>query len=285
MNVPMAAFLGLIQGVAEFLPISSSGHLNLLQALFGVNVEHQLLFNILLHVGTLAAVAVVFWRDWIEMIKHPIKNQTLLLLIIASLPALVAKVLFDDPLDYLETHNVLLGVCFLVTGLMLVLTQRLSQRHARLGVEKRRVGLLEALVMGCLQAVGMLPGVSRSGSTIFGGVCAKVDREAAAKFSFMMSAPAIVGGLFSEGMSIMKEGVSIGSDLPAILVGMVVAGISGYFAIRFFLRLISKASLNGFALYVTLLGIIVIILQLTGVLTDAPVRAEGTLTALRTLLG
>ena len=285
MSILMAAFLGLIQGLAEFLPISSSGHLNLLQALFGINVEHQLLFNILLHVGTLVAVAIVFWRDWIEMIKHPIKNKTLLLLIIASLPALVAKVIFDDQLDYLETHNVLLGVCFLITGLMLVLTQRFSQRHARRGVEKRQVGPLEALVMGCLQAVGMLPGVSRSGSTIFGGVCAKVDREAAAKFSFMMSAPAIVGGLLSEGMSVVKEGVSIGSDLPAILIGMVVAGVSGYFAIRFFLKLISKASLNGFALYVTLLGIVVIILQLTGVMTDAPAQAESALTALRTFLG
>lgn len=285
MSILMAAFLGLIQGLAEFLPISSSGHLNLLQALFGVSIEHQLLFNILLHVGTLAAVAVVFWRDWVEMIKHPIKNKTLLLLVVASLPALVAKVIFDDPLDYLETHNILLGVCFLITGLMLVLTQRFSQRHAQRGVEKREVGVVEALVMGCLQAVGMLPGVSRSGSTIFGGVCAKLNRETAAKFSFMMSAPAIVGGLLSEGMSVMKEGVSIGSDLPAILVGMVVAGISGYFAIRFFLKLISKASLNGFALYVTLLGILVIVLQLTGVMTDAPAQMDATLTALRSFLG
>ena len=131
MNVIQAAFLGLVQGLAEFLPISSSGHLNLLQALFGINMEHQLLFNILLHVGTLTAVAVVFWKDWVEMILHPIKNRTLLLLVIASLPALAAKVIFDEPLDYVETHNDLLGVCFLLTGLMLLLTQWLSQRNAQ----------------------------------------------------------------------------------------------------------------------------------------------------------
>ncbi len=285
MNVIQAAFLGLVQGLAEFLPISSSGHLNLLQALFGINMEHQLLFNILLHVGTLTAVAVVFWKDWVEMILHPIKNRTLLLLVIASLPALAAKVIFDEPLDYVETHNDLLGVCFLLTGLMLLLTQWLSQRNAQRGVGKHEVGVVEALVMGCLQAVGMLPGVSRSGSTIFGGVTARLDRQAAAKFSFMMSAPAIVGGLLSEGMAVMKEGISIGGDLPAIAIGMVVAGLSGYFAIRFFLKLISKATLNWFALYVIVLGIMVIILHMTGVLADAPVETANAVACARVLIG
>lgn len=285
MNVLMAALLGLIQGLAEFLPISSSGHLNLLQALFGVEVENQLLFNILLHVGTLAAVAIVFWKDWVAMIAHPIKNKTLLLLFIASLPALAGKILFDGPLDYVETHNDLLGVCFLLTALLLVLTQWLSERRARRGAEKNAVGVGEALAMGCLQAVGMLPGVSRSGSTIFGGVAAGLNRETAAKFSFMMSAPAIVGGLLSEGMAVVREGVSIGPDLPAILVGMLVAGVSGYLAIRFFLKLISRVSLNGFAIYVAVLGILVIILQVTGVLADAPAAEGVTVLAAKALGG
>lgn len=139
--------------------------------------------------------------------------------------------------------------------------------------------------MGCLQAVGMLPGVSRSGSTIFGGVTARLDRQAAAKFSFMMSAPAIVGGLLSEGMAVMKEGISIGGDLPAIAIGMVVAGLSGYFAIRFFLKLISKATLNWFALYVIVLGIMVIILQMTGVMADAPVETANAVACARVLIG
>ena len=275
MSILEAVLLGLFQGLAEFLPISSSGHLNLLQALFGVNVEHQLLFNILLHVGTLVAVLIVFWKDWLNMLLHPIKDRTLLLLFIASLPALAAKVIFDAPLDYVETHNDLLGVCFLLTGLMLVLTQKLSEKNSRAKAEKTQVRIPEALAMGCLQAVGMLPGVSRSGSTIFGGVWAKLNRETAAKFSFMMSAPAIVGGLLSEVMNVMETGVSIGSDLPAILIGMVVAGVTGYFAIRYFLKLIARVSLNGFALYVTLIGLLVIILQLTGVLGGAQEAVHG----------
>ena len=285
MNMLTAAFLGLVQGLAEFLPISSSGHLNLFQALLGVNVANQLLFDILLHVGTLVAVAVVFWKDWVQMNAHPIKNKTLLLLFIASLPALAAKVVFGDLLDAVEGTNRFLGVFFLVTALLLVLTQWISRRNAARGVEKDQVGIVEALVMGCLQAVGMLPGVSRSGSTIFGGVAAKVNRETAAKFSFMMSAPAIVGSLLSVGKDAIQEGVTFGSDLPAVLVGMVVAGVSGYLAIRFFMKVISKASLNGFALYMALLGIAVIVLQATGVLTDPAPAVSEAAALLKGLLG
>ena len=285
MNMLTAAFLGLVQGVAEFLPISSSGHLNLFQALLGVNVANQLLFDILLHVGTLVAVAVVFWKDWVQMIAHPIKNKTLLLLFIASLPALAAKVVFGDLLDAVEGTNRFLGVFFLVPALLLVLTQWISRRNAARGVEKDQVGIVEALVMGCLQAVGMLPGVSRSGSTIFGGVAAKVNRETAAKLSFMMSAPAIVGSLLSVGKDAIQEGVTFGSDLPAVLVGMVVAGVSGYLAIRFFMKVISKASLNGFALYMALLGIAVIVLQATGVLTDPAPAVSEAAALLKGLLG
>jgi len=285
MTLLEGAFLGLIQGLAEFLPVSSSGHLNLLQALFGVQMEHQLLFNILLHVATLAAVGIMFWKDWVDMILHPIKNRTLLLLFIASMPALAAKILFDDALDYAEVHNTFLGVCFLLTGLMLLLTQRISQRQARNHTGKTKVGVPEALAMGCLQAVGMLPGISRSGSTIFGGVAAGLNREKAAKFSFMMSAPAIVAGMLSEGMDALEQGMSFGNDLPAILLGMLVAFVSGYLAIRFFMKLISRVSLNGFALYVTLLGILVIILQLTGVMRDAPAQAAEIVGRMAAFLG
>lgn len=285
MSMLTAAFLGLIQGLAEFLPISSSGHLNLFQALLGVNVGNQLLFDILLHVGTLVAVAIVFWKDWVQMIAHPIRNRTLLLLFIASLPALFAKIVFNDALEVIEGTNRFLGVFFLGTALLLVLTQWLSRRNAQRGVEKHQVGIPEAIAMGCMQAVGMLPGISRSGSTIFGGVAAKVDREAAAKFSFMMSAPAIVGSLLSEGKDALAEGITLGADLPAILVGMAVAGISGYLAIRFFLKLISKVTLNGFALYMAVLGILVIILQATGVMTDAPVAVQEAARTLGLFIG
>lgn len=261
MTVAQGAFLGLVQGLAEFLPISSSGHLNLLREVFGLQTEHGLLFNLLLHAATLLAVGVVFWRDWVQMLLHPIRNDLLRLLFIASLPALAAKLLFDRPLDYLETHNDLLGLCFLATAVMLFATQRLARRRQ---IVKTSVGFGEALAMGCLQAVGMLPGISRSGSTIFGGVCAGLSRETAAKFSFLMSAPAIVAGLLSEGAEAISQGVQLGGDLPAILVGMAVAFVSGYASIRFFLKLISRASLDGFALYMTFVGVATLLWQMMG---------------------
>jgi undecaprenyl-diphosphatase len=222
--------------------------------------------------GTLVAVIIVFWREWVAMLLHPIKNPTLLLLVVASLPALVAKLLFSDQLDYLETHNLLLGACFLFTGLLLFLTQWLAGRNGRKARETDKVTVKHALVMGCMQAVGMLPGVSRSGSTLFGGVASRLDRTAAARFSFMMSMPAIVASFLSEGYHAVKDGAltQTGSgDWAAIFVGMAVAAVVGYLAIRFMLRVITRISLNWFALYVTALGIVVLILQATGVLTDA----------------
>ena len=285
MKVLLAAFLGLIQGLAEFLPISSSGHLNLFQALFQTGFENQLLFNILLHMGTLVAVLVVFWRDWIAMLRHPVKNPTLLLLIIASLPALIAKLLLGDQLDYLETHNGLLGVSFLLTGLLLMLTQWLATRNEQRQLVTDKVGIQHAITMGCMQVVGMLPGVSRSGSTIFGGVASRLDRESAAKFSFMISMPAILASFLSEGYDAYKAGAlsqAQSGDIISVVVGVVVAGLSGYLAIRFMLKIITKISLNWFALYVALLGILVIFLQATGVLADAPQAAA---TVARTVSG
>lgn len=286
MTLLMAAFLGLIQGLAEFLPISSSGHLNLLQALFDVEMEHQLLFNILLHVGTLVAVLVVFWKDWWAMICHPIKNKTLLLLVVASLPALAAKLLFDSQLEYYETNNDILGLCFLFTGLLLILTQWLGKRQDKRQAEAKEVGIVQALCMGVMQAVGMLPGISRSGSSIFGGVASGLTREKAAKFSFMMSAPAIVASMLSEGYGVYKTGgLGPSQDWLAVIVGMVVAGVSGYFAVRFMLRVISKASLNWFALYVILLGILVIVLQsTTGLLASAPQAVDQAVVMMKVLI-
>lgn len=262
MSILKASVLGVVQGLAEFLPVSSSGHLNLLELLLNVKLDQQLLFNILLHVGTLVAVLAVFWREWLHMILHPVKDKTLLLLVIASLPALAAKLLLGDGLTELVTSSTLLGVSFLFTGLLLAITQWVSQRNQTLNREKDSVGPVHALVMGVLQAIGILPGVSRSGATIFGGVASGLDRKTAAKFSFMMSMPAILGSFVSEGYDAYKQGVFIQNEhLTAFLIGMVFAGISGYLAIRFFLKIITKVSLHWFALYVVLLGIAVIFMQ------------------------
>jgi len=281
MDITNAAILGLIQGLAEFLPISSSGHLNLAQALPGVNVvnaEQQLLFNILLHMGTLLPVLAVFWKDWWQMLRHPIRNKTLLLLIIASLPALAAVLVpaAKDFLDKYQTGTAILGACFLFTGLLLLLTQWIAKGRERQPQPRkphRPPGVWNAIVMGCMQAVGILPGISRSGSTIFGGVASGLNRETAAKFSFMMSAPAILAAFLKEGYQVVSgpEGfasfqTAFQADLLPIAVGVGVAAVSGYLAIRFMLRTITKVSLVWLSLYVILLGIAVIVLQRLGIL-------------------
>lgn len=261
MSIWQAALLGLVQGLGEFLPISSSGHLLLAQLLMGFDRTNPayLLLDILLHVGTLAPIVIVFWKDWWGMLCHPVKNMKLWgMLILASIPALAAHVLGLD--DGFET-GWFLGVSFLLTGVFLLVTDHMAARR-RAAADKP--GFLQALVMGCMQAIALLPGVSRSGSTITGGVLSGLNKKAAAKFSFMMSAPAIAGSLLLEGKDAIEEGLFAHFDALPVLVGILVAAVSGYLAIRFMLDLISRVSLGWFALYVALLGLLFLVLQLTG---------------------
>ncbi len=265
MNTLQAAVLGLVQGLAEFLPISSSGHLILARALMGISDETAatgafMMLDILLHLGTLIAVMVVFWKDWWQILKNPFKSKTLLLLFIASLPALVVAVLMGDVLDTFFT-GWFLGVSFLVTALFMLVAQFLSRQSVKWAMEP---GFKHAIAMGIMQAIALLPGVSRSGSTLMGGIFSGLDRKSAAKFSFMMSAPAIVGSLIFEGKDALEMGYFAQLDIVPMVVGVVVAAVSGYLAIRFMLKLIQKVSLNWFAFYVAVLGVMILILQFTG---------------------
>lgn len=264
LQMVFSALLGLVQGVSEFLPISSSGHLLVtekLLALVGYDADpaRTLPLFVMLHMGTLLAVAVIFWRDWVQMLLHPVKNRTLLLLFVASLPALAAKLLLGDAVDGLFT-GWFLGISFLITALFLVFIELLSRKTAK----KEQPDMPCAFSMGAFQAIALLPGVSRSGSTLLGGVLCGLTRRTAAKFSFMMSAPAILGSFLSEGKDALNAG-GLGSlfSLP-ILVGVAFAAVSGYLAIRYMLTLIERISFFRFALYVAVVGIAVILMQLTG---------------------
>ena len=265
-DVFQAAILGLVQGLGEFLPISSSGHLMLGRMVLGIEIDQASaayhMLDILLHIGTLIPVLIVFWKDWWRMLRHPLKSKTLRLLFIASLPTLVVKVLFDDFIDGAET-GWFLGVSFLLTAVFLLVSEYISTRRE---TTSGKPGYLQAVIMGCMQGIALLPGVSRSGSTLAGGLLSGVERKSAAKFSFMMSAPAIVAALLLEGWDFIDSGamaaLDVGSMIVPTLVGMLVAGLVGYAAIRFMLKLIANVSLNWFALYVALLGLTFLVLQL-----------------------
>ncbi len=267
MSILESALLGLVQGLCEFLPVSSSGHLLLSRLLLGIQTDSPALkmLDILLHVGTLIPVIIVFWKDWIAMISHPVRNKTLLLLFTASVPTLViyflAKKLFPSVNGFAVFDNGwFLGASFLITAAFLLLCDRLSLS----GKRKNHVSFANAAVMGVFQGIGMIPGISRSGSTITGGIGSGLNKETAAKFSFMMSAPAIVGSLVMEGKDAISAGYLSEIQLIPTLIGILIAAVSGYLAIRFMLRIITKAPLGWFALYLAVIGVAYLLIQFTG---------------------
>jgi undecaprenyl-diphosphatase len=271
MQYLFSIILGIVQGLSEFLPISSSGHLLVFEKLLaplGYNSVSSSQLLVMLHMGTLFAVAVVFWNDWVDMLLHPIKNKTLGLLFIASLPALFAVVLLGDLFDTIF-EGWFLGPAFLLTALFMWLAEKVSQNGKKKSDE---VDVKAALTMGGFQAIALLPGVSRSGSTVLGGMVAGLTRKKAAAFSFMMSAPAILGGFLKE-VKDAAETTGLSSLFSGpILVGVLVSAVVGYLAIRFMLKVIEHKSLNGFAYYLIAVGVIVIIFQLTGTLDFPPIK-------------
>ena len=268
MRIWASAFLGLIQGLCEFLPVSSSGHLLLSRLLLGIQTDTPAMkmLDILLHVGTLIPVLVVFRREWVDMILHPIRNKTLLMLFVASLPTLgiyiLAKKLFSSVDGFaVFDKGWFLGASFLMTAVFLLFC---DLRGRSPSCRKTKPTWGAAILMGLFQGVGMIPGISRSGSTITGGVLAGMRKDAAARFSFMMSAPAILGSLLMEGKDALEEGYLLEIELIPTLIGILVACLAGFLAIRFMLRIISKVPMSWFALYLAIIGITYLFLQLKG---------------------
>lgn len=265
----IAILLGLVQGLCEFLPVSSSGHLYLISKLTSGAVGEDTFgsfFTVMLHVATLIAVLFVYREQVLAILRHPIQKLTLHL-IIATLPTVVFALILKkfDALDKWLDEGNFVGFSFLLTAVFLTVSELLCRRRkAKKSIDTMR--WTDALVIGGMQAIGVLPGVSRSGSTIAGALGMRIDRRSAANFSFLLSIPAILGGLVLELYKLVKEPDSINLTVgtaAAWILGMLVAAISGYFAVRFMIRLITKKGLFGFAIYTGALGVIVLILQIT----------------------
>jgi len=273
MSLLFAALLGFIQGVAEFLPISSSGHLAVLQNLFGVG-EVDTLFDVLLHLATLISICIVFRKDIAEMIKeaigfikdirHPKPDEgevkparrLVLMIIIATLP-LIIVLPFTDYIDKLSGSTYFIGVAFLITGAILFLSDRML--NGKKTEKNMTVG--DAVKIGVVQAIGTLPGISRSGSTITGGMAVGLNRSFAVKFSFLMSLPAVLGAVLISLVDATKEGVDT-ARIPAYLLGMAVAGITGYFSIKLVKMLSQKGKFGKFCYYCFAAGIVTIVLTI-----------------------
>ncbi|MDR1470769.1 MAG: undecaprenyl-diphosphate phosphatase [Spirochaetaceae bacterium] len=258
MTVIQAIVLGAVQGITEFLPVSSSGHLVLLQRLLKID-EPPLLFDTMVHVGTLGAVVIVLWEEVLALLKKPWQKQTLLL-VIATLPTVGAALLFNDVIEAAFRGGALLGPAFLFTAVALTVAELLPIR-AGAPPEKRpreKMNLLDAVVIGVCQSVAILPAVSRSGLTLSGSLLRNIDREDAARFSFLLSIPAILGALVLQ-LAGFSDGVSETGGL-SLAVGTLTAFLSGLLAIRLMLKIVREKRLFGFAAYTAVLGILCIVL-------------------------
>ncbi|MCL2229896.1 MAG: undecaprenyl-diphosphate phosphatase [Treponema sp.] len=269
MNIFEAVLLGVVQGLTEFLPVSSSGHLALFQRIIeatgGTMKEPSLFFDTMLHAGTLIAVFIVLWKDIWEIIKKPIQKITLFL-IIATIPAVIAALTFEDAIEEIFVSAKFLGICFLITTILLVTAEILSRRAKINNNLKKAADMtwLDALIIGIMQAIAIPPGISRSGATISGALFRGLDRDFAARFSFLMSIPAILGAVVLQTKDMIGESAqseySIGA--AAVIAGTITAGAVGFFAVKFMLKIIREKSLFGFAVYTAILGVLVIADQL-----------------------
>ncbi|HEU4962627.1 MAG TPA: undecaprenyl-diphosphate phosphatase [Bacilli bacterium] len=259
MSLWEAIFLGIVQGVTEFLPISSSGHLVLFQKLFGVE-EGALTFDILLHFGTLIAVCAVFWREIMEVLRRPF-GKLGRLLIIGSIPTAAIGLIFKDFFDRVFSSGATIGVEFILTGIIIWWADAAAKGWKK----EREMGYTDALLIGTLQGAAILPAISRSGLTIAGALFRGLDREFAARYSFLVSVPVILGANLLE----LKDALELSSTgggaglvgLPEIL-GMVAAAIAGYAAIKYMIRILVTKGMRQFAWYVWILGALILFDQL-----------------------
>ena len=272
MSILSAVILGVIQGVAEFLPISSSGHLAIAQNLLGLKIEGSTdgTFDVLLHLGTLIAVFVAYWPDIVDMIREfflgvkdiargttptpvPPNRRMILLLIIGTLPLFVI-VPIKDYIEGLSANTIVVGCALLITGVLLCFSDRYNRGKKNAG----SVPLRDVLVIGVAQAFATIPGLSRSGTTVSVGCFLGLDRRFALRYSFLMSIPAVLGANILNLKDIVDTGVDM-TLLPAYISGVVTAAVLGYLSIRLLKFVTEKGKFGAFSYYCWAVGALTII--------------------------
>lgn len=253
-----AFLLGIIQGLTEFLPISSTGHLYLGRHLFGLD-EAGLFLDTMLHIGTLIAVFVYYKHEFIKILRNPFSRMTYLL-IVGTIPAVVIGLLFKDFFEEISKTGITIGWEFIATGLFLYLAERGKDGKKKM----EDLTYQDALFIGAFQAFAIFPAISRSGMTIVAALWRKLDRETAAYFSFLLSTPAIVGGIVLQSMDVFKGKAETISSM-SLAVGAISAAFFGYIAVSWMISYLKQHSLKIFAYYVCALGVFILILQFTGI--------------------
>lgn len=262
MSLIQAVILGIIQGITEFLPISSSGHLVLTEKVFEGfgKSDFGLSFDIFLHLGTLLAIIIYFWRDWLKILKDLFQKKGIFgYIILATLPAAIAGIFLEDLIAGFFRDILFVAIFFIITGGFFIFSEKIYAKLQVKNLEKITWG--DALFIGVIQIFALLPGVSRSGSTISAGMLRGLSRQEAARLSFLMAALIIFGsGIFSA-MSNLKTNAINNLILESIF-GFIFAAGTGYFSIAFLMKFLEKYRLYGFAGYLIIAGLVILIWQL-----------------------
>lgn len=275
MSIWSAALLGLVQGVAEFLPISSSGHLSIINNLFKLSeLENgHMLFDVLLHFATLISIFVVYWQDIKQMVYEilafvnigPMAGQRreqypaarmFFMIVVASLPLLLILPI-KDQLETLYYHNIFIGIAIILTGCLLYVSDKMLPGQKT----ERSMRISDALIIGLCQCVATIPGLSRSGTTITAGIATGLRRDYAFRFSFLLSIPAVFGANVLSIVEAFQSGVDWAS-VPAYLVGMAVALVSGIISITFLKHISAKGKFGGFAYYCWVVGVLALVMSM-----------------------
>lgn len=278
MTILSAILLGIVQGVAEFLPISSSGHLAILQNLFALSAgEEHMFFDVLLHLGTLISICVCYWGDIVAMVREvfivlrggrradgtPVQGnlgaaRLFLMIVVGTLPLFLVLPI-NDSVEQLYYITPFIGVALLLTGCMLFVSDRMAPGKRT----EKNMRFRDALIIGLCQCVATIPGLSRSGTTITAGIATGLDRGFAMKYSFLLSLPAVLGAnLLSFIKALGEESIEL-SMVPAYLVGLLAAMLSGIAAISLMKLIAKKSKFGWFAYYCWGAGLLTIVLSLT----------------------
>ena len=273
LDIISAIILGAVKGISEFLPISSSGHLVIVPHLLGV--ETGLAFDVILHVGTLVAIFTFFWKDIINIIKGFIvsiinltegfdkfkdglrrvpEERFAWLILIATIPTGIIGLLFNNVVETIFRGTVFVGLFLIITGIILYY----SERHSSGNITEKDMSFKQAITIGICQGIAVLPGISRSGATIASGLCLGLNREYAARYSFLLSVPAVVGAAVFK----VKDLAIIDATTTVLVAGFLSSVIFGYLSIKLLMKMIEGWSLDIFAYYCWIVGILTFVLSI-----------------------
>lgn len=273
LSIIEAIILGVFQGISEFLPISSSGHLALLQNLFGLT-EGSLFFSTMLHLGTLLSIFIVFFKDIKKLIIESLKmlgdlfktkklkinndyKKISIMIVIGSIPTALMGIFFEDFIEGLYSSLTSVAIGFILTGLLLLVSEKVGSGKRK----SKDLNLIDAIIIGTFQGFAIAPGLSRSGSTIVGALFRGFNKKFATKFSFFLAIPAIVGASLIQFIKAVSDENFIIEPLP-IAIGTIFSCITGLFAINILIKLIEKSKLHFFSYYLWVLGIGIIVNQI-----------------------